>query len=615
MGLEVKLTISKTDDGDLSMNVDSSGKFKRKATWEDLSAFSGLEVDSDLVKDWIYNYQKQNFPDALEKPNFRPFKCFICDEPKKGFTLFKDYGWNPVKLELKVGMTDVKAKTTTKICLIESFEWEEMASKLAQNENLHVTSTIKKTKLAGHPLALQMMKSSSTIESDFQGFESEWLFITPTNPKSADEVEEETGTEIWKVSRALVDLLDGQDKPTKKEAGWKYEVVAYEHTVKARIYYKAMFTGEVSTDHKEQYDGRRYWNFPLKYLLQYNDIQKQQLIYEDVEFIFYTGVSITDIEPGAMTLRIEDEEGNKYEIQAKPADTASDIRSKIEQATAIAVTRQVVKYEDSDLPEDKNCEELEIRNGSTLNLSIFKIPISVNCPDDQVLNLYLEPIDTISKLKGMIQEGTNIKEEKQIIKLADDILTKGTMDDNGIKAGSVLSLVEDFDPIIFVDIKCNTLFAVDRKVVIEKKGLTSIDDSNDSEFKETITNKEARAKILENMNEAPHLGVNPNKVVEKRVVESLGHQEAESVQNLWGVSLKTREQNKKGEELYFIDPKTGAVGELLRNQYIKSNFITPVTEAENKETLAEAEQDSQKYDKYIGYIRRAFGIEIIPRGV
>ena len=615
MGLEVKLTISKTDDGDLSMNVDSSGKFKRKATWEDLSAFSGLEVDSDLVKDWIYNYQKQNFPDALEKPNFRPFKCFIYDEPKKGFTLFKDYGWNPVKLELKVGMADVKAKTTTKICLIESFEWDEMASKLAQNKNLHVTSTIKKSKLAGHPLALQVMKSSSTIESDFQGFESEGLFITPTNPKSADEVDEETGTEIWKVSRALVDLLDGQDKPTKKEAGWKYEVVAYEHTVKARIYYKAMFTGEVSTDHKEQYDGRRYWNFPLKYLLQYNDIQKQQLIYEDVEFIFYTGVSITDIEPGAMTLRIEDEEGNKYEIQAKPADTASDIRSKIEQATAIAVTRQVVKYEDSDLPEDKNCEELEIRNGSTLNLSIFKIPISVNCPDDQVLNLYLEPIDTISKLKEMIQEGTNIKEEKQIIKLADDILTKGTMDDNGIKSGSVLTLVEDFDPIVFVDIKCNTLFAVDRKVVIEKKALTCIDDSNDSEFKETMTNKEARAKILENMNEAPHLGVNPNKVVEKRIVESLGHQEAESVQNLWGVSLKTREQNKKGEELYFIDPKTGAVGELLRNQYIKSNFITPVTEAENKETLAEAEQDSQKYDKYIGYIRRAFGIEIIPRGV
>jgi hypothetical protein len=613
MVLAVKLTITHEDDGNFKMKVGSSGKYKRKASWEDLSGLSGQDVTSDLIKDWIYNYQKLNFPEQLEKPNYRPFKCFIFDEPKKGFTLFKDYDWNPIKLELKAGMAEVKKKCTKKVSLVESFLWDDMEAKLKECSDMEVVSTIKKSKLAGHDLAVAMMKSTSEISTEFQGFESQEFFMTPTK-KQADEIEEETGTEVWKNVKKLGELLEGKPLPEKPEAGTKHEVVAYESYVKARVYYKAMFTGEVSTDHKEEYDGRRYWNFPLKYLLQYNEVPNQALIYEDVEFTFYTGICVADIEPGVMTITVEDPEGKIHQIQAKPADTTDTIKDKVEQVTGIAVSRQVLKFEGEEMPSGSTMQDLGLKDGSSLTLEIFKIPITVNCPDCQVLSPNVEPIDTIDTIKQMIEDDTGINADQQILKLAEDILMDGTVDGNGIKAGSVLTLEEDFDPIIFVDIKCATLFAMDRKEVLEKKALTPVGD-NQEEFEETMKEKDARAKILENMKEAPTLGVNPHKVVEKKVVRSLGHQEKESVRDIWGVSLKAREQNEKGEELYFVDVQTGAAGELLRNQYIQMNFITPFAAAENKEELKEAEKDPVTYDKYIGYIRRAFGIEIVPRAV
>mmetsp|Transcript_13395 Transcript_13395/g.21073 ORF Transcript_13395/g.21073 Transcript_13395/m.21073 type:complete len:686 (-) Transcript_13395:146-2203(-) len=685
MGLTVKLTITHKDDGHIKTEVDSSGKYKRKASWEDLSAFSGQEVNSDLIKDWIYNYQKQNFPEQLEKPNYRPFKCFIFDEPKKGFTLFKDYGWNPIKLELKVGMAEVKKKCTKKVSLVEKFVWEEMEAKLKECADMEVVSTVKKSKLAGHELAVAMMKSTSEITTDFEGFEELGFFMTPTK-KEADEIEEESGAEVWKNAKKLGELLEGKPLPKKPEAGTKHEVVAYETSVKTRIYYKAMCTGEVSTDHKEQYDGRRYWNFPLKYLLQYNGVPKQALIYEDVEFKFYTGICVADIEPGLMTFSVKDPEGNIQEIQAKPADTTETVKDKVEQVTGIAMSRQVLKFEDKEMAGGANMQDLGLQEGSSLTLEIFKIPITVKCPDGQVLTLNVEPIDTIETLKKMLEEGTHIKADKQILKLeqegarsngavesngikdvskngisngtvdgdcatdspeggagdatvkgngikasskngtssgtvngngtdaSEGAICNGTLKSNGINANSVLILTEDFDPIVFIDIKCNTLFALDRKEVVEKRALTPV-DGNEEEFEETMKGKDDRAKILANMNEAPNLGVNPNKVVERTVVQSLGVQELESVRDLWGVNLKTREQNEKGEELYFVDVRTGAAGELLRNKYIKMKFLTPYATAENKEELKETEKDIFTYDKYVGYVRRAFGIEIVPRGV
>lgn len=280
------------DNGLFKMTIDSSGKYSRKATWDDLRGFTGIEdLDGDKMADMIDEYQAINFPDAMEKPNHRPQKCWLHDT--KEYTIFKDYGWNPIKLQLKPAAVDVKKHSTQQVVL-EEFQLDyttDLEKVLLEQGDKSVTSTLSKSKLAGHALALAMMESNSKLKTEFRGIEST-TFVLGNNEK-ASELDPETGKEVWTDTKSLRALL--KDKPLPKKTGKgvtrTVQVLAMESKLKARVYYKASFSGEVSTDHgEEKFDGQRYWNFPLKYLLQYNKIPNAAVIYEDVELHFFTDV-------------------------------------------------------------------------------------------------------------------------------------------------------------------------------------------------------------------------------------------------------------------------------------------------------------------------------------
>jgi hypothetical protein len=151
-----------------------------------------------------------------------------------------------------------------------------------------------------------------------------------------------------------------------------------------------------------------------------------------------------------------------------------------------------------------------------------------------------------------------------------------------------------------VDIKCATLFAVDRDEVIEKEALTP-HQNNKLDFTEAAKDSAAKDKILKLLLDCPSLGVATQVVIEKGIIDDYEMQEAEAVASKWGVSLKKREQNKKGEEFIFIDPKTGASGELSRKKYIDMNFITANIDGREKNTMT--------YEKYIFDIRTVFGVK------
>ena len=59
----------KHDENDMpqlyQMEVESSGKFSRKASWKDLERFCGKEIDSDIFRDWIVTYQEKCFPEGM----------------------------------------------------------------------------------------------------------------------------------------------------------------------------------------------------------------------------------------------------------------------------------------------------------------------------------------------------------------------------------------------------------------------------------------------------------------------------------------------------------------------------------------------------------------------
>jgi hypothetical protein len=151
------------------------------------------------------------------------------------------------------------------------------------------------------------------------------------------------------------------------------------------------------------------------------------------------------------------------------------------------------------------------------------------------------------------------------------------------------------------------LFGKDRVDLVEEGILTPL-DGNKLDFMEASKDAGAREGIINAMKGSRGLRVNRQVVVEGQEIEDLGVAEAEEIKGKWGVSLKKVQKNKKGEEFIFVDPKTGAYGELSRAKYLGSKFITITHDRKEGETLAEREQDAVEYDKHIANIRRVFGI-------
>jgi ubiquitin C len=314
-----------------------------------------------------------------------------------------------------------------------------------------------------------------------------------------------------------------------------------------------------------------------------------------------------DLEPKSIEITVETPDGKTHTVEVTPSDTSDTIKTKIAAVSGMVVPRQVLIFEGKKLPSDgSTVKDMGIRDGSALTVDIYKVLITVETSDGKTVSLDVEPSDTIDVVKKMIQKETGIEPKKQLLKLGEEELKNGrsTVDECGIKAGSTLTLEQHADPIIFVDIRSGTLFAVDRAEVIEKNALTP-HQNNKLDFTEAAKDSIARGKILQLMKDSPALGVATQVVVTQVIVEDYELENAGGVASKWGVNLKKREKNKKGEEFLFVDPKTGATGELSRKKYVDMKFITPVT----AETIEESEKDTMKYEKYISDIRNVFGVK------
>ena len=314
--------------------------------------------------------------------------------------------------------------------------------------------------------------------------------------------------------------------------------------------------------------------------------------------------SVLDLEPKTIKVKVETPDGKKHEIEIKPSDTDDDIKKKIEAKSGLAAPRQVLKSGGKELPTGKTVRDMGLKEGSEIKVDIFTLPITVKKPDGGSIKLNVEPSDSIDKIKKMIEKETGMDHKKQILKFEDEEVKGGrSARDCGIKAGSELILEEQEDPIIFVDIKSGTLFAMDRDKVVEKAALTP-NQGNKLDFLEAAKDSATKDRIFEAMKGSPKLGVASQVVVTGKEVDDYDLEEAEKVKGVWGVSLKKREKNKKGEEFLYIDPKTNNCGELSRKKYIDSKFITLTGDS-----IAEAEKDTMTYDKYIAMIRGVFGMK------
>lgn len=300
--------------------IETSGKISRKATWDDLCRFTGKKVDSDLLRDWILKYQEKCYPEDLSEANHTPQICYIKDE-EGGETLFKDFGWKPIKLNLKPGVVDVKERWTKKVTL-ESFDLDSSSTNADKILSLDecdkkITSSLRRSKISGHPLALEMLETEPEFVTEFKGIGSSSAAFGGGvfgNDGGPGETDEDTGCKVWKDTKTLRALLRDTVFPTRGGGNsggeTRFTVTANETYVKARVYYRAFFTNGVVCDHKGKFRDMRYWKFPFKFLLQYNDLPNSVFLHEDIELRFFTDVGVS--------MNTTRDEGDRFRTQEKP---------------------------------------------------------------------------------------------------------------------------------------------------------------------------------------------------------------------------------------------------------------------------------------------------------
>jgi len=263
--------------------------------------------------------------------------------------------------------------------------------------------------------------------------------------------------------------------------------------------------------------------------------------------------------------------------------------------------------------------------------------------NNETINVVIDPNASLKELKSKISEALPNENDDDdgddpilflngdTTKLSNDDGNK-SLADCGITMGSVLDVdypikevpVVEEEPeedlsLVIVDAKYGTMFAVDRNDAVSKGVVTAVDNNNES-FRETSTDSQTKETLKKSMLESKNLNVKPQIVIEKLEVDDYEIDGAADVKNMWGVQLKKRSKQRRGEEIFFVDLKTTHIGVLNRKKLMDMEFITVIPmenvgdaggvrrSKDELETLQEGEKDMQKYDYYVREIRNIFGI-------
>jgi len=169
----------------------------------------------------------------------------------------------------------------------------DLASALIEQGDKTVTSTLKKSKLQGHPLALSLMTSGTQIVSEFRGMESFVGVLGNEDEHCPHEVDPETEESIWRDTKSLRSLLHGKPVPEKEGKGSKrvLEVIALETFIKFRVNYRAYFEGDVVSDHGVGLLlGERWWAHPVKDIMMGFGQKNAAMVYEDIELRVFSEI-------------------------------------------------------------------------------------------------------------------------------------------------------------------------------------------------------------------------------------------------------------------------------------------------------------------------------------
>jgi NADPH2:quinone reductase len=174
------------------------------------------------------------------------------------------------------------------------------------------------------------------------------------------------------------------------------------------------------------------------------------------------------------------------------------------------------------------------------------------------------------------------------------------------RRGKLVMRINAGDELIFMDLKTGSLIQIPRKDCIEQKMMQMIQRQDKDVWQEEAHSQSERDELIKKITLHKTLGI--VKVTEKQCddyEDGIVMQEAEGVLNLWGVQLKKRDKNAKGEEFIFLDPRSGAIGELSRMDCIEKGFICIEKVGDETELVLEAVTDFEERDKVAQTVRES----------
>ena len=86
--------------------------------------------------------------------------------------------------------------------------------------------------------------------------------------------------------------------------------------------------------------------------------------------------------------------------------------------------------------------------------------------------------------------------------------------------------------------------------------------------------------------------------------------DAETVQKMWGVQLKKRVKNPRGEEFLFVDPRTRAIGELSRKKVLEQGIFSVSVDESGREVIEGAVTRPEERDTVVQSIRTALSLTL-----
>jgi hypothetical protein len=170
--------------------------------------------------------------------------------------------------------------------------------------------------------------------------------------------------------------------------------------------------------------------------------------------------------------------------------------------------------------------------------------------------------------------------------------------------------VEDEGPnlenLIFIDIKTQCFGELSREDCFFQKLLTpnGTDAEGHEMFAESPTDDDGKEKLIKIVEDHPTLGFGSGKANNSYDRDEVGISEMEKVQNMWGVKLRKTPKNVKGEELIFVDQKSGSFGELSRKACLERELLTETKdETSGKFILAQAFLDFEEKAELMERVR------------